>query len=326
MPAMEPMRDERPAYDMAEPRKVSYEPAGEGLRQRRYEPEPGDTLTTDTDIYADRGAQTVELHIQRIGIYGWRKYCLYCSVLWLVILALINFGLVLWLIDAFELSDNRAGPVVFREHRIRIEGDVEFTQGLVAPNLTALTGTTMQLESTEGVNLRAGDTSSSGGGSTVSLGTDAVQVTSGSLRGAYGDDIYLTANASQVTLRANEVVVESASGLLVSGTLQTGRLENAYTANQGLTVESVGQDLSVQANQDVTVNSQTASVTVSAFDSISLTAANELSLSGNAIVMDNLPVLAADAGAAAFQLCACASGQLYRVASGAACATGVSLC
>ena len=37
-------------------------------------------------------------HVYKIGIYGWRKRCLYLFVLLLVVILVVNFALTIWIL------------------------------------------------------------------------------------------------------------------------------------------------------------------------------------------------------------------------------------
>ncbi|XP_018331747.1 delta-sarcoglycan-like [Agrilus planipennis] len=51
----------------------------------------------------------------RIGIYGWRKRCLYVLILGLLIIVIINLALTLWVLKVMEFSSRNNGPnIVFR--------------------------------------------------------------------------------------------------------------------------------------------------------------------------------------------------------------------
>ncbi|CAG0913954.1 unnamed protein product [Notodromas monacha] len=40
----------------------------------------------------------------RVGIYGWRKQCLYCLLAVLLIMIIINLALTLWILKVMDLS------------------------------------------------------------------------------------------------------------------------------------------------------------------------------------------------------------------------------
>ena len=42
--------------------------------------------------------------IYKIGIYGWRKRCLYCFVLLLMITAIVNLALTVWILKVMDFS------------------------------------------------------------------------------------------------------------------------------------------------------------------------------------------------------------------------------
>lgn len=44
---------------------------------------------------------------QHVGIYGWRKRCLYALVLALLAIVIVNFALTLWLIKTMEFNSVR---------------------------------------------------------------------------------------------------------------------------------------------------------------------------------------------------------------------------
>eukprot|EP00045_Choanoeca_perplexa_P008007 m.73261 g.73261 ORF g.73261 m.73261 type:complete len:297 (+) comp14320_c0_seq2:177-1067(+) len=286
-------------------------------------PPPG-IIYTDSELDQPE-VRPVELAIQRIGIYGWRKYCLYCSTLLLFCLALVNFGLMLWVIDVMELKASRAGPMHIRESSVSIRGDVEFTKGIVCNNFSGFDQEDLTLESNQDVRLRAVEPDQQGG-SAVTLTSGQVEVITPSFQASFNNSVYFNATPQRLELSANQVLVTSASGLVVNGEVQANRLANNFVLNQGLTIESVGQALTLQAAEEMSLVSQTGDVTLSAFGDVALNAGGILRLNGGDYVLDSLPTLTTDVGATAFQLCVCASGRLYRVAAGAVCTSGIALC
>jgi len=212
-----------------------------------------------------------------------------------------------------------------REHSVAIRGDVEFTKGIVCNNFSGFDKEDLLLESNQDVRLRAVEPNQQGG-SAVTLTSGQVEVITPSFQASFNDTVYFDATPERLELSANEVLVTSASGLVVNGEVQASRLANNFALDQGLTIESIGQALTLQAANDVNLASQTGDVSFSAFGDVTLTAGGVLRLEGGEYVLDSLPTPAVDAGANAFQLCVCQSGRLYRVAATAVCATGVALC
>lgn len=50
-------------------------------------------------------------HVYKIGIYGWRKRCLYLFVLLLIIILVINFALTIWILRVMWFNTVRMTPL-----------------------------------------------------------------------------------------------------------------------------------------------------------------------------------------------------------------------
>lgn len=273
-------------------------------------------------------AQTINVLTTPIGVYGWRKYMLYASVLLLLALAIVNVGLLAWIATVLQVKDSHFGPLRVNSDRLQVDGRAEFTQGLLVTNLSGFDQATLALESNSEVKLRAVDAGSNSA-SQLQLLPGSTALTSPSVSAATAEDPdqpYFEASADTVSLRASAVRVASVSGMTIDGSLQATRVTNAYGGGQGLTLESVGQDLLMAAGEDVSVTSSQGSVSVSAGLDVELTAGNDLVLQAdNQLRLSGLPVPAADAGASEFQLCMCASdNRLYRVAAASTCSAGAA--
>ena len=51
-----------------------------------------------------RGPPTNPNIIYKIGIYGWRKRCLYVFILLLMVIVIINFALTIWILKVVDFS------------------------------------------------------------------------------------------------------------------------------------------------------------------------------------------------------------------------------
>ena len=50
------------------------------------------------------GKKTEDLHTNPIGIYGWRKRCLYFFLLLLVVMIVVNLGLTIWILIVLRFN------------------------------------------------------------------------------------------------------------------------------------------------------------------------------------------------------------------------------
>lgn len=59
----------------------------------------------------------VNVTVAPVGIYGWRKYCLYATVLVLLCLVIINMGLIVYLWRILDVNSSGAGALHFSSNR-----------------------------------------------------------------------------------------------------------------------------------------------------------------------------------------------------------------
>eukprot|EP00729_Bicosta_minor_P018509 gene18509-11358_t len=58
-----------------------------------------------------------------VGIYGWHKTMLYAAIILLTVLAVVNIGLLTYIIKACAITADGAGPVKFGVGSLTIDGD-----------------------------------------------------------------------------------------------------------------------------------------------------------------------------------------------------------
>eukprot|EP00049_Salpingoeca_infusionum_P018255 m.356422 g.356422 ORF g.356422 m.356422 type:complete len:331 (+) comp17541_c0_seq1:343-1335(+) len=259
----------------------------------------------------------------RIGVYGWRKYCLYCSVLFMVALAIVNLGLLVFLFRVLKLDRNSAGPLEFLDDSLIVRGKAEFTQGLLAANVSGFNDTTLLLEGNSDVIARSVNTK--GDYSELRLDEGAVTLESKQFIVKYDGQTYLEATEATTRIAAREVVVQTASGMHVSGAVQASQITNNFAEGSGLTLESVGQALAVRADGDVSFTSETGTTTLQGLLGVTLESQAEIQLVASKVVMTDLP---ADSETAdVYSLCLCPDGTLFRAAQPNPCdAVAATMC
>lgn len=256
----------------------------------------------------------MEVIAARVGIYGWRKYCLYLSLLLIVALSIMNMGLMVWMIRTLEMKEGAAGPLHFNDQQLLVQGRADFVGGLSA-QLFEAADAPLVMQSTENVTLRAGALDAGSAASTMILSEESVSVDTPSFRVGSGDNTFLSADEDAVVITANQMRVSAGSGMTVDGSVQTSRLTNA--AGDGLTLSSPGRSLNIVAEQELTLRSEDESLTLSALLGIDINAQAGITLSGGDVHIPNLPEPAADV---AYGLCVCAdSGKLFRVPAATLC-------
>uniref|UniRef100_A0A3P8ZVI5 Sarcoglycan zeta n=1 Tax=Esox lucius TaxID=8010 RepID=A0A3P8ZVI5_ESOLU len=92
-------------------------------------------------------------HVYKVGIYGWRKRCLYFFVLLLMILILVNLALTVWILKVMNFTIDGMGHLRITEKGLKLEGDSEFLQPLYAKEIQSRHGSPLFLQSSKNVSV-----------------------------------------------------------------------------------------------------------------------------------------------------------------------------
>ncbi|EGD81018.1 hypothetical protein PTSG_10961 [Salpingoeca rosetta] len=258
----------------------------------------------------------------RVGIYGWRKYCLYLSVLLLVCLSIINLGMLVFIFRVMDLNEDSAGPLHFQDQRLLVRGRAEFTNGILASNISGFDNSTLLVESNQQIILRSFEPVGNDRSELVMDGV-AVDVGARTFDLSFMGDTYFSTSQAETRITSNDVVVHTDTGMRVRGVVQTSTIANSYEDAEGLTLRSVGQELLLTATENVTLESTTNNVNINAFQGVHLEAEQgDIVLSADNLELQNLPTAAGPSNA--FALCLCTSGRLFRVDSSITCEDGAA--
>uniref|UniRef100_A0A3Q1BF64 Sarcoglycan, delta (dystrophin-associated glycoprotein) n=1 Tax=Amphiprion ocellaris TaxID=80972 RepID=A0A3Q1BF64_AMPOC len=91
--------------------------------------------------------------VYKVGIYGWRKRCLYFFVLLLMILILVNLALTIWILKVMNFTIDGMGNLRITEKGLKLEGDSEFLQPLYAKEIQSKPGRPLFLQSSRNVSV-----------------------------------------------------------------------------------------------------------------------------------------------------------------------------
>ncbi|KFP45629.1 Delta-sarcoglycan [Chlamydotis macqueenii] len=105
--------------------------------------------------YAHRSTmQTSEgPQVYKVGIYGWRKRCLYFFVLLLMILILVNLAMTIWILKVMNFTIDGMGNLRITEKGLKLEGDSEFLKPLYAKEIRSRPGNPLYFQSARNVTV-----------------------------------------------------------------------------------------------------------------------------------------------------------------------------
>ncbi|XP_062959236.1 gamma-sarcoglycan isoform X2 [Cynocephalus volans] len=93
--------------------------------------------------------------VYSIGIYGWRKRCLYLFVLLLLVILVVNFALTIWILKVMWFSPTGMGHLHVTQDGLRLEGESEFLFPLYAKEIHSRVDSSLLLQSTQNVTVNA---------------------------------------------------------------------------------------------------------------------------------------------------------------------------
>ncbi|XP_040503096.1 delta-sarcoglycan isoform X4 [Gallus gallus] len=105
--------------------------------------------------YAHRSTmQTSEgPQVYKVGIYGWRKRCLYFFVLLLMILILVNLAMTIWILKVMNFTIDGMGNLRITDKGLKLEGDSEFLKPLYAKEIRSRPGNPLYFQSARNVTV-----------------------------------------------------------------------------------------------------------------------------------------------------------------------------
>ncbi|XP_071452781.1 delta-sarcoglycan-like [Hetaerina americana] len=267
----------------------------------------------------------------RVGIYGWRKRCLYLLVLSLMVMVIVNLALTLWLLKVMEFSSEGMGQLRIVAGGIQLNGQAMILDSLVASSIRSRRGQPIAIESSRNftVNTRDDD------GRVINrlfLGEDRFEVQARRFRivDPRGANIF-TADQREVLVGAEVLRVTGAGGAVFDGTVQTPlvRADSGFD----LRLESPTRSLEVRAPLGVAIESRAGDISATCLTDLKLqSVAGAVRLDSANILLPTLKTANVPPGAygpaaapssdtsgiprrgsapEVFQLCICGNGKLF---------------
>ncbi|XP_046835872.1 zeta-sarcoglycan isoform X1 [Vespa crabro] len=204
----------------------------------------------------------------RLGIYGWRKRCLYSLVLTLMVIVILNLALTVWLLKVMGFTSEGIGSLKVVPGGIELRGQAAILDALVASSLRSRRGKNLVLESWS--NFTATARSHDGRLlAKLTVGEDRVDCISRSFRitDPRGGVIF-SANREQVLVGADMLKVTGDGGAVFQGSVQTPLVRGE--SGRGLRLESATRSLKISAPQRVVLESWANEISASCLTDLKL--------------------------------------------------------
>uniref|UniRef100_A0A3Q4ML36 Sarcoglycan zeta n=1 Tax=Neolamprologus brichardi TaxID=32507 RepID=A0A3Q4ML36_NEOBR len=232
------------------------------------------------------------LHLQRpgcdavypVGLYGWRKRCLYFFLLLLLVTMIVNLALTVWIIKVMNFSVDSL--LVLRSDK-NVTLNARNEQGLLTGQLT--------------------------------VGPEAVEAQCQRLevRSRDGGTLLFTADEEEVIMAAEKFTVTGSEGAVFGHSVETPLIQ--ARASEDLKLESPTRTLTMEAPRGVEVSAAEGSLKVSGRKDLQLESTEgEILLDANAVQFGGLPLGTYTASPrqtsqeqTVYEVCVCPSGKIY---------------
>ena len=272
----------------------------------------------------------------KIGIYGWRKRCLYLLILVIFIVAMLNLALTVWIIRVVHLSPDGLGPVEISDDSVLISGDAEFLGAIHASEIKGVSGAPLVVESANRLKIQAIDQNYNSDGSSCSrmtLDEDRMSVSTDDLwvKNCAGDTLLRARTGADLEIGAVDeevgVNVVGDGGATFKDGVITSKIEAPSTEN--LDISSRMNRIDISGTRGVGINAKFGGISLSAMDDVTIASKRGKLIFDAELRMMDLPLVGnedKDSEIEAYQLCVCNDGRLYLAGAKDFCGRNSDLC
>ncbi|KAM9424131.1 zeta-sarcoglycan-like [Pholidichthys leucotaenia] len=266
------------------------------------------------------------LHLQRpggdavypVGLYGWRKRCLYFFLLLLLVTMIVNLALTVWIIKVMNFSVDGMGNLQLNQDGIRLEGISEFLLPLYVNEIQSRRDSLLVFQSEKNITLNARNNQGQLT-SQLTVGSEALEAQCQRLevRSSDGGKLLFTADDEQVTMTTEKFTVTGLEGAVFGHSVETPLIQ--AKASEVLKLESPTRTLTMEAPRGVEVSAAEGSLKVSGRKDLQLESTEgEILLDANTIQLGSLPLGTYTPSPeqpsqeqAVYEVCVCPSGKIY---------------
>lgn len=253
-------------------------------------------------------------NVYNIGIYGWRKRCLYLFVLLLIVILVINFALTIWIIRVMWFNMDGMGHLQVNSEGVKLEnGESEFLVPLYAKEIHSRDDTSLLVNSSENVSLNARDEN---GDVTGRMSVDTKEVHGHGqnlLLNSHNDNMLFTSNGDQTVIGPDKLRVTGPEGALFQHSVEVPQLKSEPLKD--LRLEAPTRSLSMDAPKGVHLKALAGNIEVASnMDVILQSTAGLLLLDAETVRMPSLPQSGGGVSGDAqglYEVCVCPSGKVF---------------
>ncbi|CAO2591222.1 SGCG [Lemmus lemmus] len=257
-------------------------------------------------------------HVYKIGIYGWRKRCLYLFVLLLLAILVVNLALTIWILKVMWFSPIGMGHLHVKQDGLRLEGESEFLFPLYVKEIRSRVDSSLLLQSTQNVTVSARNPEGEVTGR-VKVGAQMVDIQNQGLRILSEDGKPLfTAQEQDVMVSTGRLRVMGPEGALFEHSVETPLVR--ADPFEDIRLESPTRSLSMDAPRGVHIKAHTGKMeALSQVDIILRSSDGVLVLDAETVGLPKLKQGTPGPSSSSkgfYEICVCPDGKLYLSTAG----------
>ncbi|XP_058293754.1 gamma-sarcoglycan isoform X1 [Hylobates moloch] len=276
----------------------------------------GEQYTTATE--GTRIERPENQYVYKIGIYGWRKRCLYLFVLLLLIILVVNLALTIWILKVMWFSPAGMGHLRVTKDGLRLEGESEFLFPLYAKEIHSRVDSSLLLQSTQNVTVNARNSEGEVTGR-LKVGPKMVEVQSQQFQINSNDGKPLfTVDEKEAVVGTDKLRVTGPEGALFEHSVETPLVR--ADPFQDLRLESPTRSLSMDAPRGVHIQAHAGKIeALSQMDILFHSSDGMLVLDAETVCLPKLVQGTwgpSGSSQSLYEICVCPDGKLYLSVAG----------
>jgi len=302
-------------YDHRNPASVGYHP---------YQSQPPADNCHTTYVHSTI-KPIPDSDIYRVGIYGWRKRCLYAFILLLTIIIFINLAFTAWIMTVLNFSLDGIGALKIEEDRIKVLGRSEFEKPVQLSQLSTTNDDVLSIDSGFGVSISAHNFT---GHSTTSLNLrpdgqttiicDRFEVLDSNKK------LLFFVDSKEIGYKLENLRILDDGGSIFEGAIQTSKIRPE--SDHPLSLESPTRSLKIEAGQDLELLSSAGEIVINSLLDLKMNSKQgDIHFESSNLYISGLG-RSTGQGNMQYQLCICQNGRLFLAIEHADCRADRTIC
>ncbi|KAM6447241.1 gamma-sarcoglycan [Liasis olivaceus] len=260
-------------------------------------------------------------YVYNVGIYGWRKRCLYLFILLLIIILVVNLALTIWILKVMWFSPTGMGYLHVKTEGLRLEGESEFLYPLYVKEIHSRKDSSLLLQSSHNVTLNARNSDGNVTGR-LSVDPDLVQFHSQlfQIMNLHGKPLF-TAHDSDTAIGTEKLRVTGPEGALCEHSVETPLIQGFGddVKNQTLRLQSPTRSLTMNAPRGIHIKAENGDIMALSHLDIKFHSTNGMILDAQNLLLPDLLQGTngeSESSEGLYEICACPDGRLYLSVAG----------